>query len=136
MFRAYEDGDEEVRPNVIAINSVITAACAFTIGDNQMHKRAVRLALAAMAETEKYKITPNSTTFCMLLEAIGRQVLDMSEQNRKAAIAFSRCRQENLVDSGVPDALRRFVPLLYEEVSSQLKRDPVDIKTAISRSKR
>jgi hypothetical protein len=26
--------------------------------------------------------------------------------------------------------------LLYEEVSSQLKRDPVDIKTAISRSKR
>ena len=47
MLRAYEDGDEEVRPNVITINSVITAACAFTIGDDQMHERAVRLALAA-----------------------------------------------------------------------------------------
>jgi hypothetical protein len=40
-------------------------------------------------------------------------------------------RRENLVDSGVTDALRRFVSLLYEEVSSQLKAEPVDIKTAI-----
>jgi hypothetical protein len=114
---------------VITINSVITAACAFTIGDNQTHKRAVRLALAAVAEMEKYKITPNSTTFHMLLvEGIGRQVLYMSEWNRIAAITFSWCRRENLVDSGVTDALRRFVPLLYEEVSSQLKAHPVDIK--------
>jgi hypothetical protein len=135
MLRAYEDGDEDVRPNVITINSVITA-CAFTIGDDQTHERAVRLSLAPVAEMERYEITPISTTFRMLLEAIGRQVSDMSERNRIAAIAFSRCRRENLVDSGVTDALRRFVPLLCEEVSSQLKADPVDIKTAIDRSKR
>jgi hypothetical protein len=136
LLRAYEDGNEDVRPNVITTNSVITA-CAFTIGDNQMHERAVRLSLAPIAEMERYKITPISTTFCMLQEAIGRQVSDMSERNNRiAAIAFSRCPRDNLVDSGVTDALRRFVPLLYNEVSSQLKADPVDIKTAIDRSKR
>jgi hypothetical protein len=65
MLRPYEDGDEDVRPNVK--NSVITA-CAFTIGDDQKHgQRAVRLSLAPVAEMERYEITPISTTFRMLL---------------------------------------------------------------------
>jgi hypothetical protein len=51
MLRAYEDGDEDVRPNVITISSVIIA-CAFTIGDDQMHERAVRLSLAPVAEMD------------------------------------------------------------------------------------
>jgi pentatricopeptide repeat protein len=133
-LRAYKNGNEDVRPNVITINSVITA-CAFTVGDDQTRERAVKLALAAVVEMERQEITPNSTTFRMLLEAIGRQVSDMSERNRMSAYAFSRCRRENLVDSGVVDALRRFVPLLYEKVSSQLETHPVDMKETIDRRK-
>lgn len=125
MLRAYQNGNESVRPNVITFNSVITACAHTTVGDDdddktRQQQRAVQLALATVAEMEQQNVAPNSTTFRMLLEAIGRQISQISERTRMAAIVFNRCRRENLVDSGVVDVVRRFMPSLLYTVRTSI----------------
>ena len=123
MSKAYSEGNVDVRPNVITMNSVITA-CAFAKGDEIVRERAVRLALATMSEMDKEQITPDSTTFCMLLQVIGRQVSDLSENTKFANVVFQRCCRDGMVNNDVMEALRRFAPSLYEQLPKDAISEP------------
>lgn len=120
MMQAWKEGDECVRPNVITINTVLTS-CAFTKGNDEIRQRAVQIALTAFTEMDQLEIAPNSKSFCMLFETLGRQVSDMTERTRMAEVALHRCRREGLVDSNVIESLRKFVPPLYEQISRSLE---------------
>lgn len=117
MLNEHTNGNTDVQPNVITVNSVLTA-CAFTKGDDATRKRAIQIALNIFSKMEQHAIVPNSNSFRTLLEAIGRQVSDMTERNKMAEIAFRRCQREGLVDASVVETLRTFLPELYDTLST------------------
>ena len=119
MLNETANGNTNVRPNVITVNSVLTA-CAFTKGDDEIRKRAIQIALSVFSEMEQHAIVPNSNSFRTLLEAFGRQVSDKTERTKMAEIAFRRCQREGLVDSTVVKALRKFLPELYDKLSTSV----------------
>lgn len=117
MNDMYKAGDETVRPNSHAFNSVIEA-CATLRGTFEQQGGALKVAFAVYKSIQSMKgEDATNVTYSTLLKATEQLMTAGDERNQIATVVFEKAKKEGMVDGEVLKHLRRAVDsTLYLEL--------------------
>jgi hypothetical protein len=121
MKKLYVAGNQQVRPNVVAVNAVLNA-CAFTAtGDDiRLQNRVVEIAHTILKELEQSPHIygkPDQVTYGTFMKTCATQMPDSNTRQQIVEILFKKCAKDGQVGNLV---LQQFRCMASEEVYQQL----------------
>lgn len=124
MRRLYEEGNANLRPNVVAVNAVMNA-CAYTAGDLLGQSKAMEIAHRNFRDLEKSDYgKPDQVTYGTFLKVCATQMPDCSTRQQLMEVIFKKCCRDGQVGNlvlqqmkamGPPDVYERLVGRDIEE---------------------
>lgn len=117
MVEAYQNGNSNLRPNVVAVNAVMNA-CAYTSGDVMVQNRAMEIAHKRLRELENSDYgSPDQVTYGTFLKVCANQMSDCSTRQQIIEFIFDKCEQDGQVGSLVIQQMRVMgPPALYSRL--------------------
>jgi hypothetical protein len=110
MVQAYQNGNESLRPNVVAVNAVMNA-CAYTPGDVMAQSRAMEIAHKRLRELENSEYgSPDQVTYGTFLKVCANQMPDCSTRQQIIEVIFRKCVQDGQVGNFVLQQMRAMGP--------------------------
>lgn len=111
MEQAYLDGNESLKPNVVAINSVMNA-CAYTHGDLQEQSRAMEIAHTVLRILEKTPDfgSPDQVTYGTFLKVCANQMPDCGTRQQIIEVIFKKCAKQGQVGNLVLQQMKQMGP--------------------------
>jgi hypothetical protein len=111
MMQGYDDGNESLKPNLVAINSVMNA-CAYTHGDLQEQSRAMEIAYTLFKILEKNPDfgTPDHITYGTFLKVCANQMPDCGTRQQIIEVIFKKCTREGQVGNLVLQQMKIMGP--------------------------
>jgi len=96
MKKLYKAGDENAKPNLIIYNAVLNA-CAYSVGGEENHQRAMEIAHATFKELQDFGDDADEITYGTFIKACGNL---MPHGNVRASVLealFKKCKAEGKV---------------------------------------
>lgn len=110
MSALYDEGNKNLRPNVVAVNAVMNA-CAFTGGELEDQSRAMEIAHRRMSELEKSSYgKPDQVTYGTFLKVCANQMEDCDNRRQVIEIIFKKCCRDGQVGNLVVQQLKAMGP--------------------------
>ena len=106
MQQLYNEGDENLRPNVVVANAVMNA-CAFTTGEYPERNRAMEIAHKVLKDLELGEYgKPDQVTYGTFLKVCANQMPECSTREKIVEMIFQKCRRDGQVGNMVLQQLR------------------------------
>ena len=110
MVNAYQNGDDSLRPNIVAVNAVMNA-CAYTSGDAMSQNRAMEIAHERLKDVESSDYaSPDQVTYGTFLKVCANQMPDCSTRQQIIEVIFKKCAHGGQVGNLVLQQLRIMGP--------------------------
>lgn len=128
MSKLYEEGNINLRPNVVAVNAVMNA-CAYTGGDVHDQSRAMDIAHKRLSELEKSSYgKPDQVTYGTFLKVCANQMSDCDNRQQVIEIIFKKCCRDGQVGNLVIQQLKTMgPPELYERLVGRHVEEDVNM---------
>jgi hypothetical protein len=129
MIKAYQEGNKNLKPNIVVFNSVINA-CAYTYGGVDEQQRAMEIAhnQLKLLESTEYA-SPDHLTYGTFLKVCANQMEDCETRRQIMEVIFKKCINDgqlgNLVlqqirDMGPPETYKK---LLGRDIDEEVKME-------------
>lgn len=123
MKEGYENGNKNLRPNVVAVNAVMNA-CAYTIGDVPEQNRAMEIAHRQLKDLESSDYgSPDQVTYGTFLKVCANQMPDCSTRQQIIEVIFKKSSQSGQVGNLVLQQLKAMGPpeLFYSLIGREIE---------------
>lgn len=129
MAQAYQNGNESLRPNVVAVNAVMNA-CAYTSGDVMAQNRAMEIAHKRLREIENSEYgSPDQVTYGTFLKVCANQMPDCSTRQQIIEVIFRKCAQNGQVGNIVIQQMKAMGPpavysrLIGRDINAEIRME-------------
>jgi hypothetical protein len=122
MKEAYENGNTNLRPNVVAVNAVMNA-CAYTSGDVPEQNRAMEIAHRQLKDLERSDYgSPDQVTYGTFLKVCANQMPDCSTRQQIIEVIFQKSSRSGQVGNLVLQQLKAMGPpeLFYSLIGREI----------------
>mmetsp|Transcript_28934 Transcript_28934/g.33643 ORF Transcript_28934/g.33643 Transcript_28934/m.33643 type:complete len:679 (+) Transcript_28934:464-2500(+) len=97
MMELYNQGNEDLRPNVVIYNAIINA-CAYTIGDEAEQRQAMEIAHTMIKELESSTYAkPDQVTYGTFLKVCENQMPPCQTRTHLLNVIFRKCAKDGMV---------------------------------------
>jgi hypothetical protein len=125
MKEAYENGNKNLRPNVVAVNAVMNA-CAYTSGDVPEQNRAMEIAHRQLKDLEASDYgSPDQVTYGTFLKVCANQMPDCSTRQQIIGVIFQKSSRSGQVGNLVLQQLKAMGPpeLFYSLIGREIEEN-------------
>jgi len=120
MLALYENGNESVRPNVVAVNAVLNA-CAYTSAMTDDLGQVMDIAHTRMKELERSNYgSPDQVTYGTFLKVCSNLMEDPDSLEQVAELIFKKCcRDGQLGNLVLQEVKHSATPELFEKLTKK-----------------